>query len=207
MTMRIRQGILALAGTLAFLVGLGLTVPTFAADKGGPNFLDQLPGATPKHAFTGCGVGAYGSILNGDVDLGGFNVGANGNEIGGNAECSVGMGLFVIGAGLDYGRVFGDLNTIGVDAAMSVYGKAGVVVTTNTMLYALLAKSRLDTQLGNVDGWQFGGGVETKLPSAPLFLRLEYRHGTYDLDDIGFSFADATMDTVRLGVTYKFGAN
>lgn len=195
--MKFRQGITAFILALAWMAA-----PAFAADKGGPNFLD-IPGATPKSVWTGLGFGAYGSMLNGDVDLGPINLGANGNEAGLALSYDVAMGAFLIGAGVEYGRVFGDLHNIGVDANLAVFGRAGVFATASTLMYLRVGRSRLDTAAGNLDGWQWGGGFEIKMPTAPVFLKLEALKGTYDLSDIGGPPVDAEITTVRLGVTYK----
>lgn len=189
----------------ALALSVGIVSSASAADKAGPNFLDP-PAVQPKSAWTGCGIGAYGSLLNGDVDTGSTtNFGSNGQEAGLSGSCDVALGALVIGAGVDYGRAFGDLKDIGLNASMSGYGRAGVLLSANTMLYALAGRSRLDTSAGNLEGWVYGGGIETKLQATqPVFLRLEYRKGTYDLSDIGGPNLDADVQTVRLGLTYKF---
>lgn len=206
--MRIRQGInglLAVAGTLVFLAGMALGVPAVAADKGGPKGFLDIPGATPKSAWTGLGVGVYGSMIDADITFSPITLGSDGNEAGVSLSYDVAMGAFLIGAGFEYGRVFGDLNTIGVDGAMALYGRAGVFATPSTLIYLRLGRSRLDTAAGDLDGWQWGPGIEAKMPSAPLFLRLEHLMGTYDLSDIGGPKGlDADTGVTRFGVTYKF---
>ena len=99
--------------------------------------------------------------------------------------------------------VFGDLNTIGVDGAMALYGRAGVFASASTLIYLRAGRSRLDTTAGDLDGWQWGPGIEVKMPTAPLFLRLEHLMSTYNLSDIGGPAIDADMGVTRFGVTYK----
>jgi opacity protein-like surface antigen len=167
-------------------------------------------GSTPALAWTGCGVGGHGSLINGDVDFGGpTNIGSNGYAAGLNVACDYrfGNGPMVIGAFADYSWIFGDIQSIGVNAEMAGGARAGVLLNDSTLLYTLVAKTRLMTDLaGNVDGWAFGGGVQMKLPSSPLYVSLEYRHSMLDVADIAPGL-NASTDTVRLGVLFKMGGN
>lgn len=208
--MRLKQGIsMTLGGSLGVMAVFGFVmmvlsvVPAAAADKGGPNFL-EIPGATPKSPWTGLGVSVYGSMLDADIAISPFTFGSDGNEAGIGVSYDVAMGAFLVGVGAEYGRVFGDLNTIGLDAAMALYGKVGVFATPSTLIYMRGGRSRLDTTAGNLDGWQWGPGVEVKMPTAPLFFRLEHLMGNYNLGDIGGPPIDADMNVTRFAITYKF---
>lgn len=161
-------------------------------------------------AWTGCGVGGHGSLINGDVDFGGpVNMGSNGYAAGLSVACDYrfGSGPMVIGAFADYSWIFGDMQSIGINGEMSGGARAGVLLNESTLAYALVAKSRLLTDLaGDVDGWAFGGGIQVKLPSSPLYVSLEYRHQMLDVADIAPGL-NASTDTVRLGVLFKMGGN
>lgn len=193
--------VLAVLGALYFS-GLVTSTKAKAADKGGAPVWDE-PAKQP--ARLSCMIGVYGSYINGDLDFGApINIGSNGGAFGGSAECGAIMGNIYAGAGIDYGRVSGDLHTIGVDAAMSVFGKLGVATSANTMVYALLARGRLDTSAGNIDGWGYGGGITTKLPSAPLYVDLQGRFYSWETDKLFGPSVDTNTFEARLGLSYKF---
>ena len=195
--------IAVVAGVVAgFLFLPGRARAEGVAAKGSPIGLPTINSGT----WTGCGVGIGASFLDGEISgFGGpINVGSDGQMLDGRFLCDLQVGSFVIGGNVDYGKVFGDLETIGADTAWAVGGRVGPLVNANTLLFVSGGWSRLDTSAGALDGWYLGGGIETKLPNSPLYLVLEYQHRTYDLTDIGGpSGLDASVDVIRAGVNIK----
>lgn len=196
-------GSLAIGAVVALF--LGYAVPAGAADKGG-GLSKIVDSVVAPASWTGCGVGVGGSILNGDASGGGpFTIGSNGQALGGRLLCDVQLGGFVIGANVDYDKVFGDLHTIGVDTSWAVGGRAGPLINSATLLFVSGGWTQVDTKAGNMGGWYMGGGIETKLPNSPLFLTLEYQHRIYDATDLGAPAGiDVAADVIRVGAALKF---
>ena len=200
-----RYGLYAVLGLVAVAFIWGFIPKARAADpqKSSPIALPSVNTST----WTGCGVGIGASLLDGE--LSGFggptNIGADGQMLDARFLCDVQMGSFVVGLNADYGRVFGDLETLGADTAWALGGRVGPLINPNTLLFVSGGWTRAETSvIGNLDGWYLGGGLETKLPSSPLYLVLEYQRRTFDLTDIGAPAGlDGTVDVIRAGVNIK----
>lgn len=178
-----------------------------AADKGGQSLLPigEMASINAK-SWSGCGIGVGGSYLDGEVSgfMGPANIGVDGQMLDVRFLCDYQAGSFVIGGNVDYGMVFGDLQTIGGNAAWAVGGRVGPLINPNTLLFVSGGWTRADTDAGNLDGWYGGVGIETKLPNSPIFLTLEYQHRVFDLTDIGAPPGfDGTVDVIRAGVAIK----
>lgn len=204
-TLKVIGSIAAVISTLLFVAMLMSPVRADTLPKGKSQIADPVQETVKAASALNCGLGIHGSLLNGDLDFGSpVNIGSNGNSLGGSAECGGRLGIFYVGAGLDYARVYGNLKTIGVNSDMSVFGKAGLMPNDTTMIYLLLAKARMDTSLGKFDGWGYGGGITTKLhTSAPLWLDFQARRTGFE--DLMGSTIDANVTELRVGLTYKLG--
>lgn len=195
MPMRLKDTATKLLGALALAVSLVFVLAVTAK-------------AEDHKGWQGCYVGGFGAAVHGAADLGGgFDLGAKGQMLGGTLGCDVLIGpRFVAGGFTEYGRMFGDLHkNIGVDNDWTVGARAGLLINSSTLLYGHGDWSRIDTSGPHFDGWKAGAGVEMKLPAYPQWsLDLRYSHGWYD--NVASSGVNVTSDSVRLGLTWKFGA-
>lgn len=149
-------------------------------------------------------------------------VGANGWLIGGKigADWQVAQ-RFVIGALIegDLSRIDTTLGLLGQTAKISadrrwaVRGRAGYLLTPETMVYATAGWSQGHASVsvaGNslgltTNGWQVGGGVETRIANN-WFAHAEYVHTfTNALNPIPGLSLRPQVGTARAGVTYRFG--
>jgi hypothetical protein len=195
---------IALAGAAVALVA-GYCIPTAKAD--GPtktaSILPDIPGVTAKGGWTGLGVGVYGSYLNADTDTV-PSIGLTGQSAGGTVSGSLQVGSMVFDVFGTYGWMFGDLKDLGVDNEMSLGGRACVLATQQTAFCAVGAKLWIDTEAGNINGWQYGGAVKFRPQGTALELALEVLHSEYDT--AGVLGVDTTSDSARLILTYRFGS-
>ena len=165
---------------------------------------------TPAKAqFSGCGAGVFGGGTIGTASISSFPVSASseGFAPGVTAECGWKFGSLYLGGGAEYSWQYGDLETF-VKNDLTIFAKAGVVVTNTTMIYAHAGWSQLDTIGPKIDGWKVGLGSETKLGSTPLYLDLRYSYAVYDADDISpglGSVVDLNSHNFRVGLNLKFG--
>ena len=198
----------AIAG-IAFLAFLYVF---FLADKAKAESLKNappaqasiIPAAVP--GWTGCGVGLHGSRVNAEADFGApINIGANGYSAGVSALCDLAFDRLVLGVFVDWDKVWGDLHTIGVNSILTVGGRAGVLVTQATLLYAHAGWNRVDLSGGSdINGYSLGLGSEVKLQGTPVALDMRWTHREFA--DVMGSGIDASSDEFRLGLTYKFFA-
>jgi len=189
---------LAIAFVFAFV--LGFVVPAKATSPSSKGRIAESVISSPQD-WGGCGVGVGGGLIHGQDSYGGPpDSGSGGQVLGVRLLCDAHLGGFVIGANVDYDRFFGDAETMGVESEWSGGGRAGVLLNSATLLYATGGYARLMTTDRDFNGWYMGGGIESKLPSAPLYLSLEYRHTIYEVDGP----LESSADKVRLGLTYKF---
>lgn len=121
------------------------------------------------------------------------------------------------------------------DNVWSAGGRAGFLATPNILLYGLVGYTHAEATLKSdylteskdlsFDGVTFGGGVDFRV-GGNWFLKLEYRYALYGSDEIssyyhsypateggpgangnsGHSDIDASMQTARAVLSYKFGA-
>ncbi len=176
----------------------------FAADKGGKPA--AAPAAAPAVAsWTGFGVDVHGALPTATLD-GGYPINAS---IDGQM---VGLGVFynhqfvgssiVVGVDANYDRLFGDLQSFaGVDYAVTLGLRAGVLVTNSTLIYARGEWLRAVGSGDHVDGWGFGGGIEVRIKDAPVSLALEYMHDWMDKDAFGPG-VDVTADRVTARIKF-----
>jgi hypothetical protein len=192
-------------GLLLLLIAVMIFAPKSRAD--GPtktaSILPEIPGVTTKGSWTGFGGGVYGSYINADTDTT-PSAGLTGQSLGGTISASIQMGSLVLETFGTYGTLFGDLKDLGVDTEMSLGGRACVLATQQTAFCAVGAKLWLDTDAGNIDGWQYGGAVKFRPQNTPLELAFEYLHSTYDT--AGVLGVDTTSDSVRAVITYRLGS-
>ncbi len=123
--------------------------------------------------------------------------------------------------------------TTALDREWSIGVRAGYLPSASWLVYGLVAYSRLDMEdfsgsVGGVafptslavptfTGWQVGGGVEHRINGGPWSIKGEYRYGFYEAESANIATnlagtqslnldVDPTVHTVRLGLSYKFGA-
>jgi hypothetical protein len=190
----------------ALVIAAGYFISSANADgptKAG-SILPEIPGVTTaKGGWTGFGVGGYGSLINADTDET-PSTGLTGQSAGGMLSGSLQVGSMVFDVFGTYGWMFGDLKDLGVDTEMSLGGRACVLATQQTAFCAVGAKLWLDTDAGNINGWQYGGAVKWRPQNSPLELALEVLHSEYDT--AGILGVDTTSDSVRMVLSYKLGA-
>lgn len=193
-----RKVLVAVIAVAAAIVGLTLYARADSPTKASPIALPTVNAAS----WTGCGVGIGASFVDAEVSgfMGPVNFGADGQMLDGRFLCDVQMGGFVVGFNVDYGKVFGDLETLGVNNAWAIGGRVGPLVNPSTLLFASGGWSRADYDGGSADGWYLGGGIETKLPNSPLYLVLEYQHRVYEAD---CGPCEVSADVIRAGVNIK----
>jgi len=165
---------------------------------------------TPAKAqFSGCGAGVFGGGTIGTASISAIPVGlfADGWSPGVTGECGWKFGSMYLGAGVDYSWQYGDLEKIGVKNDLTIFAKAGVVVSNTAMVYAHGGWTRLSTSGPDIDGWKAGLGSEIKLSNTPLYLDLRYTYAVYDAGDIhpSLSVVDLTGHSFRVGLNVKLG--
>jgi len=151
--------------------------------------------------WSGCygGVSAgYNALVADDSSFG-----VNGPGVGVLAGCDIERGRFVLGPWVEYGWAWLDDNGSNIDSkGWGAGGRAGVLVTPQTLVFASLGWTQLDFGSDSADGLVFGGGGELDLGSN-LFLRTEYRYTHLTSDDMD----DASVQSGRMAVIYKFNWN
>ncbi len=161
-----------------------------------------------KAQFSGCGAGVFGGGTIGSLSGGGSPIGisADGQQVGVTAECGWKFGSLYLGGGAEYGWVYGDLEKLGAKNDLTIFTKAGVVVSNATMLYAHAGWTQISTSGPDLTGWKAGLGSETKLGTTPLYLDLRYTYAVYDESDLGLPpSVDLTSHSFRVGLNLKFG--
>jgi hypothetical protein len=160
-----------------------------------------------KAQFSGCGAGAFGSGTIGMLSAGGpVGISSSGYSLGVTGECGWKFGAMYLGAGVDWSNQYGDLNTVGLRSDLTVFGKAGVVVSNTAMIYAHAGRAWLTTTGPDVNAWKIGAGTEIKLANTPLYLDFRYTYTMADEKDLGLPAGiDVTGHSVRAGLNVKFG--
>lgn len=114
-------------------------------------------------------------------------VGVSDDDFAGTAEGTYGVqagydfrvGGVVLGPRVGYSAPFDDE---GLDVReISAGVRLGVPVSARTLVYGAADYSDISTDLGDVDGYRLGLGLEHTLPSG-LFLGAETRYGNYSAD-------------------------
>ena len=154
--------------------------------------------------WNGCGLNAHGSIMAVNADVGsGFFVGTNGQTLGASALCDVQMGKTVVGGFVEYDRFFGNAYDVGLRSDLTVGARAGYLFQPTTLLYVHGGRAWYETTGPSYQGWKLGVGSELRLPTVqPLFLDVRYTH--HMVENTGG--VDVTGDSLRVGLTLKFGA-
>ena len=157
--------------------------------------------------FSGCGAGVFAGGTIGTLSAGGpGGLSADGWSPGITGECGWKFGAMYLGAGADYSWQYGDLEKLGLKNDLTIFGKAGVVVTNTTMLYAHAGRAWLSTSGPDVHAWKLGIGSETKLGLTPTYLDLRYTYMIVDEKDLGLPPSiDVTGHSFRVGLNFKFG--
>jgi hypothetical protein len=202
MQSKVKYGLMAIGSAVLGAI-LFTTYAAKAADKGGATKAVAVA-AAPANPWSGCGLGAHAGFLVGALDFGApVKIGADGPAFGVDASCDMQMGRGVIGIAVNYSWLHGDLKSVGINAEYGVAGRAGYLIWPSLLAYIKAGWSRVDTDGGDVDGYKVGGGMEVRLPDAPIFIALEYQRGFY-ADVLGLTGLDAETHTVVLRTTYKF---
>jgi opacity protein-like surface antigen len=160
--------------------------------------------AFPAHAqSTSCAVGGHGSSVNADVGVSGIpaTIGSDGYMAGGRLSCELQSDQIFGGGMLDYSRVFGDLNKLGVDTELAGALYVGFKLTDKAGVYALGGKSKTYASGFDLDAWQVGGGIRAQVGDTPWEVFAEYRKSFFE--DVPAPL-DLTADTVRAGAQYRF---
>ena len=172
-----------------------------AADKGGKPVAGVVVEQTYQ-SWTGFGVDLHGSMVNGFADFGApVNLSMDGQAAGVGAFYNHQFGVLVLGADVNYDRMWGDLHDFGVDYALSIGLRAGLLPSKTTLIYARGEWIRVAGNGNEVDGWGIGGGVETKLTGTPVSLSLEWMHDFFD-KDAGGPNVDVSADRITARVKF-----
>jgi hypothetical protein len=157
-------------------------------------------------SFTGCNVGALGSWNSANLE---DVFGAEGPGIGVTAGCDTNLGNspLVVGAGAGYDFRRFDFAGQDVDSkGWQAWGRAGVVVHSNTLIYVKGGWTQVDAELGgdslDLSGALYGGGLETNLGGG-LYGVAEFQRLALEPDD--FDDVTAYVNTFRAGLVWRFG--
>lgn len=231
---------------------IGAIVVALAVLVGG--YYYQAKADTPAAKWTGCYVGAqagYGATHHDtslDLTSPGLSgsilelpLSSQGGLVGVHAGCDMQVQQLVFGAFADYswlsqtmsinspllGQFVAGLNPLArieLDTTWTVGGRAGLIVAPNTLVYALVGWTRLDTTdltlvggnltagVPTLEGWTFGGGIDVEI-AKNVRLGAQYRYTHFDSADIGILSGGGgslsmdlqpDMHTVQGRLSYKF---
>ena len=201
-----------------------ISVPAFAADKGGPAPAPAVV-AEPAPAFHGLYIGGMAGIAAGQIrDAEGFKFPREGYTVSGLIGYNHRLSGVVIGAEIDLGvmDVSGSTSVdgftikgsskvlasargrIGLPLGHSMlYGTAGLAVTNGKLEVSDIGSN----ERNRINGYVFGGGIQSYL-FGNMGVRLEVLR--YQWDDKAFTIADESTgkikshDThVRAGLVFK----
>ena len=167
----------------------------------------MLLGISPAAAqWTGCGAGIHGAMANANLTAGGpIGISSQGQTAGVEVNCDYKAQAFVFGAFVEYDKVFGDLEKLGVKTDLTVGGRAGILFNAHSLLYLHGGWTQLDVG-PKLDGIKLGLGNEFRIPNSPIYMDLRYTYAIYDVQDLGApSTVDANAHIFRLGAKLKFG--
>lgn len=180
--------------------------------------------AAANPSWTGCHVGIHAgdTVAASEISVPGFasldGLSSEGGQIGPVAGCDVQIERFVLGGFIDYAfrsvdtkvTLGGLSESVGLENAWSIGGRAGVLLTPHTLAYGLVAYQRSDFDdagsglISDLSGIAVGGGLETEF-SPGWALRGEYRYVDYSGEDIlGIADLDTSEHSFRAGLVWKF---
>lgn len=186
--------------------------------------LSAAPAAAQGTSWTGCHVGLHGgyAVAANEISVPGFG-GLDGISSEGAAFIpAVGCDLqvndrIVIGAFADYAfrsvdttvTLGGFSESVGLEDAWSIGGRAGLLLSPSTLAYGLLAYQRSDFDdagtglISDLSGVAVGGGIETMFHPG-WSLRGEYRYVSYsDKDILGVANLDTDEHSFRAGIVWR----
>lgn len=164
----------------------------------------SLLAPTKAKANPGCSVGAGAAHVSGHVDTGSpINIGAEGQKMLIEMACDSAIAKdWLAGIGINYGFFSGDLDKLGAQNDLTVFGRVGPKVG-GAWVYGHAGHTWIDTSGGQLDGWKYGLGVETRLLlDSPVYFDLRYSR--VDLNDVFGSGMDIQADEMMALFKWKF---
>jgi opacity protein-like surface antigen len=166
---------------------------------------------TPAFAqWTGCGLGAGGSMLFLNADAGGpVGMSSTGEKAGLTLNCDYRMGAFVVGGEANYDWAFGRINDLGAKDELSLLGRLGVLTNKDNLLYVVAGWGQADVQfLGGsnmkVNSWKIGLGDEFRIPNSPIYLDMRALYSKYDEGDVCKGpCPGVNIDSLEAGIRLK----
>lgn len=159
-------------------------------------------------SWTGCHAGVFGGYVVGSAMQDGspFGVSSNGQSAGFVGGCDMQFDKMVVGGEVSYAWMFGNLSDIGVDNDLTITGRAGYLISSDTLLYGHGGWTRVSGSGFDIDGYKAGIGGEFRLPGSAMFLDARWTHAWMNESDIGAPSAlNIASDEFRLGLKIKFG--
>lgn len=196
---------------LAAIAVFGCTIysadrsPAYAADKGGAKSATDIPYLPPiARSWSGCGIGGFVGHAEASLDSPSpVTIASAGQTTVIEGFCDIQYSALVVGGFANYGWVWNDLNTIGVDNTMDVGARIGVLATQSALPYVHAGWTRATgSGIPDVDGLKFGAGLEVRVSNSPISLDLRASRAIYD--NVGGSGMDVNATEIRLGFKAKF---
>lgn len=199
---------LAVAGAITVIAA----ITAFAADKGGPApVIPELPAPMMKPS---CYIQALaGSSISSVKDEGAAlpsSLSASGWTIGAGLGCDFKFERIVLGV---VGRIEAPMDTNGgivdYDKSWSAAARAGYMLNTGLLAYALIGYESADFTLDGIDlsknGIMVGGGLEVML-SKHLSLNAEYTQTLIDNIELAGTKLKPESHKARVGISYRFNS-
>ena len=164
--------------------------------------------AKADKSWTGCFAGVFGGYVTASAMPDGSPIGlaSNGQSAGVAGGCDFQFDKMVVGGEVSYAWMFGNLSDIGVDTDLTITGRAGYLITPDTLLYGHGGWTRMEGTGFSIDGYKAGIGGEFRLPGSAMFLDARWTHAFMNEGDIGApSTINIGSDEFRIGLKIKFG--
>lgn len=201
---------------LAFAGGItGVAAITAqAADKGGPapepSVSDVIPAIKPSCYIQALAGSSISSVKDKAEDALPASLSASGWTIGAGLGCDVRFERIVLGV---LGRIEAPVDTSGgivdYDKSWSAAARAGYMLNTGLLAYALIGYESADFQIDHIDlsknGILVGGGLEVML-SKHLSLSAEYTQTLIDDIEMGAMKLKPESHKARIGLSYRFNS-